>query len=61
VFEYVLKTMRERVRTRHYVMTVHAEEEMDADGLSIFDVENAILSADLWSSRWIGRGGTGSK
>jgi len=25
-------------------MTVHADDEMDADGLSIFDVENAILT-----------------
>jgi hypothetical protein len=47
MFERVLTTMRERVRTRHYVMTVHAEEEMDADGLSIFDVENAILSGRI--------------
>jgi len=43
MFERVLSTMREKIRTRQYVMTVHAEEEMDADGLSIFDVENAIL------------------
>ncbi len=25
-------------------MTLHAEEEMDADGLSIFDVESVILT-----------------
>jgi hypothetical protein len=25
-------------------MTLHAEEEMDADGLSVFDVEHCILS-----------------
>ncbi len=47
MFDRVLKTMRERVRTRRYVMTVHAEEEMDADGLSIFDVENAILTGRI--------------
>ena len=47
MFGRVLTTMRERVRTRRYVLTVHAEEEMDIDGLSIFDVENAILSGRI--------------
>ena len=28
-------------------MTIHAEEEMDDDGLSIFDVERAILTGDI--------------
>ena len=35
------------VRSRQYVMTLHAEEEMDADGLFIVDVENALLTGDL--------------
>lgn len=28
-------------------MTVHAEEEMDADGLSIYDVESAFLTGKI--------------
>jgi len=28
-------------------MTIHAEEEMDDEGLSIFDVERAILTGDI--------------
>jgi hypothetical protein len=51
--------MREKVRTRQYVMTLHAEEEMSADDPTIFDVERIILSglvldrqADLISSDW---------
>lgn len=28
-------------------MTLHADEEMDADGLSIVDVENALLTGEL--------------
>lgn len=28
-------------------MTLHAEEEMDADGFSIFDVENALLTGSI--------------
>ena len=39
--------MREKNRSRQYVMTVHAWEELDSDGLSVFDVENAILSGRI--------------
>ena len=39
--------MREKVRNRYYVMTLHAEEEMDADGLSIFDIESGILTGNI--------------
>ncbi len=31
MFELILKRMRERVRTRQYVMTLHAEEEMEVE------------------------------
>jgi hypothetical protein len=44
VYDRILKQMRDKVRLRQYVMTVHAEEEMDEDGLSIFDVESGILT-----------------
>jgi hypothetical protein len=39
--------MRARIRERSYVMTLHAEEEMDNDGLTIYDVESAILTGEL--------------
>ena len=44
VYENALNTIREKIRTRQYVMTIHAEEEMDDDELTIFDVERAILT-----------------
>ena len=47
MFERVLRQMREKIRTRQYVMTLHAEEEMNDDGLSIFDVERAILIGQI--------------
>lgn len=47
MFERILSQLRERVRTRQYVMTVHAEDEMDEDGLTIFDVESVILSGKI--------------
>ncbi len=43
----LLNRMREKVRTRQYVMTLHAEEEMDDDELSIFDVERGILAGEI--------------
>jgi hypothetical protein len=43
----VWQQIRDRVRTRQYVVTLHAEEEMDADGFSIYDVEHAILGGTL--------------
>ncbi len=48
LFERLLKRMREKIRTRQYVMTVHAEEEeMDEDDLTIFDVEHCILTGEI--------------
>ena len=39
--------MRERIRRRQYVVTFHAEEEMNDDGLTIYDVERCILTGDI--------------
>ena len=47
MFERVLKQMQEKVRVRQYVMTLHAEEEMDNDELTIFDVEHGILTGAI--------------
>ena len=47
MYDAELKRMRELVRSRRYVMTLHAEDEMDADGLSIFDVESAVLTGQI--------------
>jgi hypothetical protein len=47
VFQRVLKQMRDKVRNRQYVMTLHAEEEMSDDELTIFDVERGILTGEI--------------
>ena len=47
MYERVPRQMREKVRTRQYVMSVHAEEEMSDDGFTIFDVERAILTGSI--------------
>lgn len=47
MYKRILRQMREKVRKRQYVMTLHAEEEMVDDGFTIFDVERAILTGDI--------------
>ena len=47
MFPRILNQMRENIRTRRYVMTLHAEEEMDNDALSIYDVEHAVLTGTI--------------
>lgn len=43
----LLEKIRARVLARAYVLTDHAEQEMDEDGLSVFDVESAILTGRI--------------
>ncbi len=47
MYERILKRMRDKVRTRQYIMTLHAVEEMDDDGLSVFDVEHIVLTGEI--------------
>ncbi len=42
-----LQIIREAIRTRNYVMTLHAEEEMNEDDMNIFDVERVLLSGKI--------------
>jgi hypothetical protein len=47
LFAAVLKALKECVRQNRYVVTFHAEEEMDNDELSIFDVERVIMGGEI--------------
>lgn len=47
MFEQVLKRVREKIRKKQYVMTLHAEEEMTDDRLTIYDVERAIVTGEI--------------
>lgn len=47
MFNRILKQMREKIRSRQYVMTHHASIEMNQDGLSIYDVEHSILTGEI--------------
>ena len=47
MLEKILRRMHEKIQNRQYVITLHAEEEMDADGLTVFDVERALLGGKI--------------
>jgi len=47
VFERILTEIRDKIRLRQFIMTVHAEEEMNDDELSIFDLERCVLTGEI--------------
>lgn len=47
MYARILERMRSQVRTRDLVVTLHAEEEMDEDDLTIYDVEHIILTGQI--------------
>ncbi|MBM4122497.1 MAG: DUF4258 domain-containing protein [Nitrospira sp.] len=47
MFERILKRIREKIRLREYVLTLHAEDEMNDDGYTIYDVEHGILTGTI--------------
>lgn len=47
MFSDILKEMRDKIRKLKYIMSVHAEEEMNDDCLTIFDVERGILTGKI--------------
>ena len=42
-----LHKLKQCIRENRYIMTLHAEEEMDDDELSIFDIEHAVLTGEI--------------
>ena len=47
MFDKILQQMRDKIKARQYVITIHAEEEMSDDNLSINDIEQAILTGEI--------------
>jgi hypothetical protein len=47
LFDEILRKFKECIRTNSYVVTLHGEEKMDEDELSIFDVESAVLTGKI--------------
>lgn len=40
--------MREKIRRREYVVTVHARKEMIDDDFTIYDIERGILTGEIF-------------
>ena len=47
MFDRILKEMRDKIRSLEYIMSIHGEEEMNNDSLSIYDVEHCILTGKI--------------
>lgn len=47
MFDQILRRIQQKVQRLEYVMSIHAEEEMTDDGLTIFDVEHALLTGKI--------------
>ena len=47
MFPRILARMRQKIRDREFVITRHARQEMDEDGLTVYDVERGILSGEI--------------
>ena len=47
MFDSILRCLKRCVQENAYVVSVHAVEEIEDDGLSIFDVESAILNGAI--------------
>jgi len=47
MFERILRRLRRLIQNGQYVLTVHAEEEMEADNLNVFDVAQCVLTGRI--------------
>ena len=47
MFRYILQRMRNKIRSRQYIVTHHARKEMNDDGFTIYDVERGILTGEI--------------
>jgi hypothetical protein len=47
MFDRILKYFQDKIREQNYIMTLHAEEEMESEELTIWDVEYCILTGEI--------------
>jgi hypothetical protein len=47
VFERILTRIRAQIRAQQYVVTIHADEEMDDDHVTWSDVEHILLTRKI--------------
>ncbi len=47
MFDRILHRIRRLVLRRQYVVTVHAADELDADDLTVYDLERIVLTGAI--------------
>ncbi len=47
MWETILNRIKEKIRQGRIILTIHAEEEMDNDDLTLDDVVNAIITGEI--------------
>ncbi len=47
MYSRILNRMRQLVLEQRYIVTLHADEEMSDDRLSVYDLENVVLSGTI--------------
>ena len=47
MFDDILHRMRNKIRSGDYVITLHGDEELNAEELSVFDVERCVLTGKI--------------
>jgi hypothetical protein len=47
VFDRIIKRIQEKVQTREYIISLHADDEMDDDDLEVYDVEHALRTGSI--------------
>ena len=47
MYTRIQKQLKDAVRFRRYIVTMHAVEEMNDDGFTIFDVEHCVLHGEI--------------
>ena len=47
MYHGILVRIREKIRSRQYIVAEHARKEMNIDLLTIFDIEHAILTGEI--------------
>ena len=55
MYERVLRRCRECILEANYLVTVHAVDEFEADGYSVYDLETGILTGtivEIQRDRW---------
>ena len=47
MFDRVLPRIRQMVLERRYVVTLHADDELDADDMTVYDLERTVLTGKI--------------